>query len=143
MGDGKAQAALEFMICVLILVTVMIFFTIYSGDKSAEGRAMYSKLKADEICWKVSNIINTAMYSKGYYSEFSLPLQIDGEGYNISVTDGSVSVDYRGKSCIYGITTTNISFRSQPAPFSLCGGDYYINNTDNAVFVYNRSPVGC
>ncbi|MCX6777153.1 MAG: hypothetical protein NTY73_04280 [Candidatus Micrarchaeota archaeon] len=143
MGDGKAQVALEFMICVFVLITVMTFFTIYSGSKDREGQAMNSKLQAERICWQISSIINTAMYSKGYYAEFSLPLRIDGYDYTVSITNGSVAVDYRGASCIYEIVMTNISLRSQQAPFSLCGGDYYISNTNNALFIYNRSPVGC
>jgi uncharacterized protein (UPF0333 family) len=143
MGDCKAQVALEFMICIFILITVMTFFTIYSNSKNAEDQSMHSKLQADERCWQISNLINTAMYSRGYYAEFSLPLKMEGYNYNVSITNGTVAVDYRGASCIYEITVTNISFRSQRAPFSLCGGDYYINNTDNALFIYNRSPVGC
>jgi len=143
MGDGKAQVALEFMICVFVLIVVMIFFTVYSGNKNAEGDNIHSKLEADRICWQVSNLINTAMYSKGYHAEFSLPLKIDGYDYYISVTNGSIAVDYKGHSCIYQIAVTNISFRTQKAPFTICGGDYYINNTNDQLFIYNRSPVGC
>jgi len=143
MGDGKAQVALEFMICVLVLIMVMIFFTVYSGNKNAEGDNIHSKLEADKICWQVSNLINTAMYSKGYHAEFSLPLKIDGYDYYIGVTNGSIAVDYKGHSCIYQIAVTNISFRTQKAPFTICGGDYYINNTNDQLFIYNRSPVGC
>ncbi len=143
MRAGRAQAGIEFIICVIFLITILIVLTIYSGSKQTEESNVKSKLESEKICWQISNLINTAMYAKGYYAEFSLPATIDGSSYNLSITNGSVMVDYNGHSCIYGIAVTNISFRSQLAPFSLCGGDFYINNTQDRVVINNRSIVGC
>jgi len=147
MRDKKAQVAVEFMICILFLVAVMIVFTIYSWSKDSERRHVQSKLEAEKICWQLSNLINTAMYSKGYYAEFSLPMKIDGSSYNVSITNNTVVADYRGHSCIYQVTVTDISFKnssmSKTAPFCLCGGDFYINNTNDELFISNRGTIGC
>lgn len=137
------QAALEFMICVIFLVFVLIIFTVYAGGKDFEMWNAQSKLEAEKICWQLANLINTAMYSNGYYAEFSLPMKINGKEYNATVTNTAVIVDYERHSCVYGIAVTNITFRTKSAPFNLCGGDYYINNTDNSLFISNRSFVGC
>jgi uncharacterized protein (UPF0333 family) len=143
MSGGKAQVGIEFMICIIFLIMIVVLLTVYSASKQNEETSIEAKLGSEKLCWQVSNIINTAMYAKGYYSEFSLPATIDGSAYNLSITNGTVMVDYNGHSCIYQITVTNISFRSQLAPFSLCGGDFYINNTQDRVVIGNRSVVGC
>jgi len=143
MGGRRAQIAVEFMICIIVLISVMIIFTIYAGSKDSERWNVQSKLEAEKMCWQLSNLVNTAMYSKGYYAEFSLPMKIEGEDYNLSITNKTVTVDYREHSCIYRISVTNISFGSKVAPFSLCGGDFYINNTENTIVIYNRSIVAC
>lgn len=110
---SKAQAAVEFMICVLVLVSIMIVFTIYAGSKGAEKTAAQSKLKAEEMGWQISNLINTAMYSRGYYTEFDLPRTIEGNNYSLTVTNNTVEMEYNGHSSIYEITVTNITFRVQ------------------------------
>ncbi|NYZ78653.1 hypothetical protein H0N99_00735 [Candidatus Micrarchaeota archaeon] len=143
MSGGRAQAGIEFTICIIFLIMIVTLLTIYTGSRQDEEFGIQAKLESEKLCWQVSNIINTAMYSKGYYTEFSLPATIGGSPYNVSITNGTVSVDYNGHSCIYQITVTNISFRSQPAPFSLCGGDFYVNNTQNGLVINNRSIVGC
>ena len=143
MGGWRAQVALEFMICVMVLIFVMIVFTIYSSGKDSERWNAQSKMEAEKMCWQLSNLINTAMYSRGYYAEFSLPMKIEGIDYNLTITNKTVSVDYERHSCAYQISVTNISFKGTRAPFSLCGGDFYINNTNNEIFISNRGPVGC
>jgi uncharacterized protein (UPF0333 family) len=143
MWEGRAQAGIEFTICIIFLIMIIIIFTIYAGSKQTEEWNIKSKLESEKMCWQVSNLINTAMYSRGYYAEFSLPMKIDGSDYNLSITNNAVAMDYREHSCIYQITVTNISFGSKQTPFSLCGGDFYINNTDNGVIIGNRSAVGC
>lgn len=139
----RAQAGIEFMICVIFLIMIVIVLTIYSGSRQTEESNIQAKLGSEQLCWQVSNMINTAMYSQGYYTEFSLPKTINGLPYNMSITNGTVSVDYNGHSCIYEIMVTNISFRSRPAPFNLCGGDFYVNNTPSGLVIGNRSVVGC
>lgn len=143
MSGGRAQAGIEFTICIIFLIMIITLLTIYARSMQNQESSIQSKLSSEGLCWQVSNTINTAMYSRGYYAQFSLPATIGGSPYNLSVTNGSVSVDYNGHSCIYGITVTNISFRSQPAPFILCGGNFYINNTNNGLVINNRSVVGC
>ena len=140
---SSGQAAVEFMICILVLVFAMIIFSVYAGSKDFERSNAEAKLEADKLCWQISHLINTAMYSRGYYSEFSLPMKINGLDYNVSVSNNTVIVDYERHSCIYQIAVTNISFGTKKAPFSLCGGDFYINNTNNELFIYNRSVVKC
>jgi uncharacterized protein (UPF0333 family) len=143
MGSGRAQAGIEFTICIIFLIMIVTMLTIYSAGKQTEEYNVESKLESQKICWQISNLINAAMYARGYYAEFNLPIKINGENYNLSINNGTVVVDYRGSSCIYEITVTNISFRGQPAPFNLCGGDFYINNTPNGLVINNRSAVGC
>jgi hypothetical protein len=143
MSVGKAQAGIEFTICIIFLIIILTFLTVYYASKQSEDYSIESKIQSDELCWQLSNVINTAMYSNGYYAEFSLPAEIYGSNYNLTVTNGTVSADYRGSSCNYEIAVTNISFRGRPAPFSLCGGDFYINNTQGGLVINNRSAVGC
>jgi hypothetical protein len=139
----KAQAAVEFMICVIFLVFIIIVFTAYASGKEFERWNADSKMEAEKICWQLASLINTAMYTNGYYAEFQLPMKIDGKEYNVTVTNTTVIVDYEQHSCIYRIAVTEIRFRTKSAPFNLCGGQYYINNTDNKLFIYNRSFVEC
>jgi hypothetical protein len=143
MSGGRAQEGIEFTICIIFLIMIVTLLTIYARSMQNQESSIQSKLDSEQLCWQVSNTINTAMYSIGYYSQFSLPASIEGSPYNLSVTNGTVSVDYNGHSCIYGISVTNISFRSQLAPFNLCGGNFYINNTQNGLVINNRSVVGC
>lgn len=143
MSCRRAQTGIEFTICIIFLIMIVIMLTVYVGSRQSEEYSVKAKLESEKICWQVSNIINTAMYSKGYYAEFSLPAKINGAPYNVSITNGTVGVDYNGHSCIYEISVTNISFRSNPAPFSLCGGDFYVNNTPGGLIIGNRSVVGC
>lgn len=151
MNCKRAQVGVEFTICIIFLIMIVVVLTIYSGSKQTEGFNIQSKLEAGKICWQISNLINTAMYAKGYYAEFSLPEKIDGSSYNLSISappNATVAVDYRGSSCIYEITVTKINYTnsgsSTSAPFNLSGGgDFYINNTGNGIVICNRSAGGC
>lgn len=149
MRGSKAQAGIEFMICVAFLIMIMILLTIYSVGKQSEETSIEAKLGSEKICWQVSNLINTAMYARGYHAEFSLPAKINGLEYNLTVANNTVMVDYNGHSCIYGITVINISYKSSgfatPAPFYNLsgGGDFSIDNTDTGIVICNRSASGC
>jgi hypothetical protein len=145
MNYRRAQVGVEFTICIIFLIMIVIVLTVYAGSKQKEESSIRSNLGSQQICWQISNLINTAMYVNGYYAEFSLPAKIDGGSYNLSINNGTVVVDYGGSSCVYGITVTNISFGNTPTPFYnlSCGGDFYINNTGNGLVINNRSVMGC
>jgi|GEM_PF-1580444 len=138
----KAQASIEFIVSILFLILILIAMSFYMAGKNLEGSGIKAKLEAEKICFSISRIIDTASYSHGYYSEFSLPKTIGGFEYNLTIYNKSVEVDYLEHSCSSTIRVKNIFYGGSLAPFSLCGGTYSINNTDGILYITNLT-LGC
>jgi uncharacterized protein (UPF0333 family) len=139
----KAQISVEFLTAIILLILVVIAMTYYIAEKTFESSSIKAKMEAEKICLDISNTINTASYSEGYYSEFNLPLTVSGFEYNLTIFNKTIGVDYTGHSCIANIRTQNIVYKGSFAPFSLCGGIYYINNVNGTVYIDNLSVTGC
>jgi len=108
----KAEASIEFMIFIGILLVFFVFFMGIIGVKrmDIDESTVYSN--ARNIINTVANEVNTASRIEGYYREFFIPERLaDGETYNITLYPSLriVKIEWNdGKNIFSYLQTENI-----------------------------------
>lgn len=93
MHNKKSQTPTEFVILLgFVLLFFIVFFVIIQGnisDKIKEKQALAVK----EIALTAQNEINLALeVSDGYYREFKLPENANGQDYNITIIENIIYI---------------------------------------------------
>lgn len=124
---GKAQSSLEFLVMVTFLL--MIFALFYgslvsrNSQLAEDRRAMQALLAAEDAAYE----INTAIIEgHGYAKNFTLPADLYGENYSITVEPGLVFVDWAQNSRFASVMLADSSCALHP-------GTNSIENVEGAV----------
>jgi len=84
---GKGQAAIEFIILIVILFSVFMVYTISTRTKMDEIRNEKEYLMLKDVAKMAQNEILTAVkVENGYFREFELPNSLEGINYTINIT---------------------------------------------------------
>lgn len=91
LNSKRSQSAIEFMILTgFLLFSFTIFFIAIQGNMSDELKERQA-LAVKNVAITVQDEINLAFQSSdGYYRKFKIPENINGEGYEINITEGLV-----------------------------------------------------
>ena len=82
----KAEASIEFVIFIGILLVFFVFFIGISGVKLRDIDESTVFKNAENILNVITNEINTASRIEGYYREFYIPEKlVNGNDYNITI----------------------------------------------------------
>jgi hypothetical protein len=93
MSGKKAQSAIEFMILVGFLLVVFVIFLSIVSENLRDKTNERQNLQIKEIALGVKVEVDLATEaSDGYVRNFSIPIKIYGEDYDISINDGFVSI---------------------------------------------------
>jgi hypothetical protein len=95
----RSQSAIEFLMLIgFLLFSFTIFFLVIQGNMSDKLRKRQD-IAVKNIVLIVQDEINLAFQSSdGYFREFKIPENINGDKYEINITDGMVYLrTYDGK----------------------------------------------
>jgi hypothetical protein len=85
----RAQVAMEFVILVSIVFMVMIVFTAFIMDYTAEEREQREYILLKDVFYAVQGEINLATtVEDGYSRTFTVPQKIEGINFTIYIEDG-------------------------------------------------------
>ena len=88
---NKSQTAIEFMMLVGFVFFAFTVFVLAVQTSTSEKIKEEQTLRVKEIVIDVQDEINLASKSSdGYYREFKIPENINGMGYDISITEDMV-----------------------------------------------------
>ena len=108
----KGQATIEFMFYVSIFIFFMTVAFIFSSNMNVDAVSMERKFAAENICRHFSVLISSVATSgNGTIVEYSLPPNIGGGNYSMTVNGSTISItiDYiRGaQTCL--VPTANFT----------------------------------
>ena len=107
----KAEASIEFVIFIGIILVFFVFFIGISGVKLRDIDESTVFKNAENILNVITNEINTASRIEGYYREFYIPEKlVNGNDYNITIYKNlrMVKIEWdEGKSLMSYIYTNN------------------------------------
>lgn len=107
----KAEASLEFMFFIGILMVFFVFFIGIIGLNNNDIDESTVFTSATNILNTATSEINSASRIEGYYSEFYIPETLaDGEGYNITIYNNLrlVGIEWgQGENLMSNIHTNN------------------------------------
>lgn len=133
MGDG--QSSVEFMACVMLLLLLFIIMQAYMFHKTLEGRERRVVVLGNVICKSLAERFTIAGYSEGYSGEFTIPASVEGLLFNVSIYEGTVTVDYGQHSCAESFRAVSVKYEGESAPFNLTSGRYRLNNTGGVLYI--------
>jgi len=114
----KAEASTEFMIFIGILLVFFVIFIGIVGVNNNEINDTTISKNAENILNTVSNEINTASRTEGYYREFYIPEKlINGENYSITVYNSLrlIKIEWdSGRDIVANIQTENVQGNVTP-----------------------------
>ncbi|MBW2992661.1 hypothetical protein KY345_05585 [Candidatus Woesearchaeota archaeon] len=91
---NRAQAAIEFIVLIVILFSVFLVYTVSTRKKMDEIRDKKEYTLLRDITKTAQNEILTAVkVEDGYYREFELPDTLEGINYTINIT-GTMVIAY-------------------------------------------------
>ncbi len=125
----KSQASMELL--AFFSISLLIFSITYTVvfDKIQDAYDSKSRAEAVHIGEKVAENINAAVSEgSGYSRNITLPDNIFGAPYNISVDSNTVFVKWRGKNAAARTMARNIT-----GNFS--SGNNYLSNREGIIFV--------
>ena len=105
-----AQSGIE-----LIFLSALLFLTVTAGylafmDKNAHVAEQQTSIDARKVSGTISFEINNAFsQGDGFSKNFTLPSTINGNNYNITISDGFVIVDAKENSFISKIIVSSIT----------------------------------
>jgi len=131
----KAEASIEFMVFLGILLLFFVFFLGIVGMNNNDISESTVYTSASNILNTVVNEINTASRIEGYHREFSIPDSLpNGEKYNITVYNNTelrmVKIEWnKGKSITENIDTANVTGNASAGNNKIenLNGEVYIN----------------
>jgi len=129
----KAQASVEFMVVIAMILFIGMIAQILIIEKTAEAWHVRSSMSAQDICNSIANELNLAGYSEGRSAFFTIPNDIAGSNYTLTIWDGYVTADYAGHACVERFTVLDVRYNGKSPPFNLSGGTYRINTTEGVV----------
>ena len=129
----KAQAGPELMVVILMVVTIGILTQSLIFWKTNESWNVRASRDAQDICNGMASELTLAGYSEGRSAYFSLPLDIIGADYVLTVWNSTVTVDYAGHACVKRFNLLGVKYGAAVPPFNLTGGTYRINTTQGLV----------
>ena len=101
MVQKKAQTSFEFVIIVGFLLTTFVIFFIVMQTNLQDDLDSRANAEIKEIALIVKNEIDLAAESiNGYNRNFTLPLDVYGEDYNIWINQSTVFVERKNKKDI-------------------------------------------
>lgn len=130
---AKAQSSVEIMVAVTLLLFIAIIAQVFIFDKTVLSWQLRSHATCLDIVNTVSNGLNFAAYSDGSSTRFSIPQDVSGTQYTLTVYGDYVAVDYSDDSCLRRFTAASVTYGLASPPFNLTGGEYRVNNTDGAL----------
>jgi len=129
----KAQTSPEFMVAIAAILFIGMVAQVMIFGKTAEAWHVRSFMSAQDICNSVANELNLAGYSEGRSAFFTIPKDVAGTNYTLTVWSDYVTVDYAGHACVKRFTALDVKYNGRSPPFNLSGGTYRINTTEGVV----------
>lgn len=108
--NRKAQSSIELLL--FFSIALLIFSVVYTTvfEKTRNVYESNSRSQAIEISEKVAAEINTAVSEgNGYSKNITLPNDIFGAGYTVSIDKGNVFVAWRGKNAASRTIIENVT----------------------------------
>jgi len=95
----KGQSSIEFLAYVSISMFILAVLYNVMAEKQVETFENQRQERAEQVADKVAfNVEMGLVQGEGYSRVFSLPTEISGEGYKVSVWKESVKLDWRQDS---------------------------------------------
>jgi len=130
---GKAQSSVEFMAVIAAIIFIAAIAQVLIFSKYNEAWQLRAYLDSQDVCNSVSNELSLAGYSEGRSSYFTLPQDIAGGNYTLTVWNGIVTADYQGHACVGTYIVRSLKYGNSTPPFNMTGGRYRINTTAGLV----------
>lgn len=106
----KSQSAIEFVMVTGIVLFSFVVFFIVIGENMSDKIKERQNNNLKEIALTVKNEIDLAFYSdEGYIREFEVPLDINGQEYEIEIINQMVSIKTTDEKYGLAIPVQNIS----------------------------------
>ena len=123
----KAQAAMEFMILVGILLFIFVTMLGVVSSKTTYMAEKRETMTGEDIVTKIQKEINlAARVLDGYYREFTLPEKIGNKDYNISIAGNEVILSL-GEQDFWRVIPSVVG--------NITKGNNKINKTNGVIYI--------
>jgi hypothetical protein len=116
----KAQVSAEFMAVVIIVLVFSLAFYAMAFGKETTAQREERQGKLNSICNNLATrITNAEYYGFGFIQNYTLPEDLDGLDYNISVGNNTIVCNTSTYVSIQNFVARNVTNSTNYPPFSI------------------------
>jgi hypothetical protein len=126
---------MEVMVGVVVLILIAMIAQMFIFEKTLLAWQERTYNDGLDVCNGVANALSIAGYSEGSSTQVSIPYDVGGSNYTLTVYDDIVTLDYSAHSCVRHFAVYYVIYNGSYPPFNLTGGVYQLNNTGGLVTI--------